>query len=315
MRATDPDGAYALDTFSLTVEDTTNQPPVVQNSVGSQVAKVGQPFQLNLKEYDIEDPNPGDTLVLTASQPGDRSLPGWLHFNATNWVFSGKPSMWDTNTYADRQHTVEVRISDGKASTIISFYVFVEGESFWELFIKAAAPIGTVLSLLAAAYRYYDLLWNTFCGRWYRLPEQYAVVEQEPAYQWLFSECARLQGKKIKKVRVLKDGDVLPDKKLRPKWLLHDTDDGALRGTPPAKTEGAMTVRIYGYDGRILAEFELRIFKDQTALVAYTAALRQPTKAKKGAALGSMFQVFRRRRGDNAGEMGKGLLPLDGGDD
>ncbi len=258
VRATDVEGAYALDTFTLTIEDTTNQPPVVKNSIGSQVAQVGQLFSLLLKDTFI-DVN-YDDLNVTVSQAGGRSLPEWLGFDPILQALSGKPGMWHTDFYADRQHTIEVRASDGQASVVETFYLFVEGESFWELFIKAAAPIGTILSVLFAGYRYYYLLWNWFAGRKYRAPRQITKVGEE--YNFTLTSLPQLKNKanEIEYVQVFIAGKRLTKKQLLPNWLQGSTLD-TLSGTPQENDVGIITVRVYGYDGRILAEFELHVYQ------------------------------------------------------
>ncbi len=305
VRAEDGRGGYALDTFTLVVEDAANYPPTVLNPIQNQVAKVGQVFRFTLPTDTFVDSNE-DTLNITVSKSGNRPSPKWLVFDEATRTFSGKPSMWDTNTYADRKHTIEVRVSDGIGSAVATFDLFVEGESFWEVFIKTVTPIATLLSVGFAAYRNRATLWNWLCKRWYQLPRQAAVVDEE--YRWEISLPGRSKGKRVKYVQVFKDGHVLPGNKLLPDWLAHDTEDNYLTGTPLGKNKGVLTIRAYGYDDRILGEFELGIFETQAEAQEYE---NPPESRITNNRRNVLMKVLKRKKAD---PMGKRLLSVEGED-
>ncbi len=261
LRAEDDRSGVALTSFTIQVMDSENYPPTVLNPVAQQVVKVGQRYQFTLPSDTFIDAN-DDLLTIAVSQGGGKALPKWLDYDSATGIFSGKPTMWDTDTYGDRVHRIEVLASDGEGSVIADFDLLVEGESFWELFIKIVAGTGTALSTLYAIYRNRAWLWQHFCKRWYRLPLQTAIIGKE--YKWDVDLPGRSKGKKIERVQAFKNGNVLPDGKFRPEWLRYIPKSRQIIGTPLESEDcEILTVRVYGYDARILAEFTLGIFETE----------------------------------------------------
>lgn len=89
LTATDSAGNSVSDVFTLTV-GSANNPPLVQEPVGDQLAESGEVFEFTIPEGTFSDPDE-ESLILNASLEGGESLPEWLEFDPLTATFSGLP--------------------------------------------------------------------------------------------------------------------------------------------------------------------------------------------------------------------------------
>ncbi len=300
VRVDDDRGGFALDTFTLTIEDTSNRPPVLLNQLPNQNVNVDSRFSYTLPVDTFIDPN-GDVLIYTAVQAGDKPLPAWLKFNAASRTFSGKPTNRDTDTYSDRTHTIQVCVSDQEGSACSSFILAVVGESEIEQAITALLIIASIGSTLFAAYRNRATIWNWTCMRWYRLPQQTAVVSKQ--YVWEIP----IDEDRLKDVQAFtQKGKALKANKLRPDWLDYQHKDNKLVGMPGKDDVTILIIRMLDYNERILGEFKLGIFETEAEAQEYEhEEARVSGKGKRDI----VMRVFS-RKGNN--HMQEHLLAADG---
>ncbi len=299
VRVDDGQGGFALDTFTVTIQDTTNQPPVLLNQLPNQNVNVGSNFRYTVPADTFTDPN-GDVLIYTAARTNRKPLPNWLKFDAPTRTFSGKPSNKDTKTYADRIHTIEVCVSDQEGNACSSFTLAVVGESEIQQAITAILILASIASTLFAAYRNRATIWNWTCKRWYQLPRQAAVVDKAYTYSILIDE------ERIRHVQAFTcKGKALKANKLLPGWLDYQNDN-KLVGTPGKDDITTLIIRVLSDNQRILAEFELGIFETETEAQEYE---REGARASGRSKRDIMMQVFSKR--DNS-HMQKHLLAADG---
>ena len=91
VTATDSTGASVSDIFKLTVNNTINNPPVIQNAIADQNTIEDTLFNLNIAPDTFSDIDAGDTLFYAATLNNGNALPNWLTFNATTRTLSGTP--------------------------------------------------------------------------------------------------------------------------------------------------------------------------------------------------------------------------------
>jgi len=250
VKATDTYGAFAINTFTLTVIDGTKYPPVVLNPLPDASATVGTPFFMQVPTNTFQDLN-GDSLTITVTQAGGLPLPEWLKWDATTLSFSGTPGSFDTNTYATRQVTIDVWAKDSVGSAKTSFIISVGGESFWATFIKYGFSFGSVAISAIGIWKERALIWNYLCKEKYQKGTKTALVGNHYSYS---IELARENRKEI---QVLLKGKVLPHQNPFPDGLAYKNDK--LCGIPSVKSIGRFTVRVIDHDGYINEEFELII--------------------------------------------------------
>ncbi len=68
-----------------------NQAPIVNASLADQTTAEDSLFSLQIPEGTFTDPNPGDTLTLSAELADGSALPDWLNFDAATNTLSGTP--------------------------------------------------------------------------------------------------------------------------------------------------------------------------------------------------------------------------------
>ena len=102
--ATDTAGASVSDIFLIDVGNV-NDPPNA-TTIGNQTATEEEPFNLDVSG-NFSDPDPGDSITLSARLADDSDLPAWLSFDAATGVFSGTPGNLDVDTMS-----IEVTATD-----------------------------------------------------------------------------------------------------------------------------------------------------------------------------------------------------------
>lgn len=259
IRADDGRGGFALDTFSLTIKDNTNYPPYVLNPIPQQAADVGQPFKLIIPPATFADPN-HDVLTLKVSQAGG-PLPHWLQYDTATQTLSGNPGRSDTDAFTDRRYPIAVTASDGQGSAIASFDLLVRGESTVELAIKVLSILGTIGGFLFGIYRHRVWIWNHTAKRWYQLPPQYAIINQD--YLWIATLPKITQGKSISWVQAYQGQHSLLGKKYLPDWLNYNTKTHQITGKPQVGDIDELDVCVFSEEGEILASFPLAIVNNE----------------------------------------------------
>jgi VCBS repeat-containing protein len=94
-----------------------DQPPVVANPISDAAANAGALFNFTVPANTFSDPDPGDTLTLSARISGGTTLPAWLTFNPLNGQFSGTPTITDAGTY-----NIEVRATDLAGASVTDVF-------------------------------------------------------------------------------------------------------------------------------------------------------------------------------------------------
>ncbi len=137
--AIDPDQNRASSTFIVRVEG----PPVVSNSIPTQLADVGVPFNHFIDQTVFPDPN-NDVVFYLAKQANQSPLPSWLNFSPIG-IFSGTPQSSDTGTY-----NIQVFARDGivvaQANTTFPLTV--------EHFPKVSIPLSNRAAAIDQPYSY-----------------------------------------------------------------------------------------------------------------------------------------------------------------
>lgn len=111
VRATDPDGAEAADTFTLTV-DAVNDAPVLANAIADQAASEGEGFAFTLPANTFDDVD-DTSLDLGAGLANGDPLPDWLTFDPATGTFTGTPAAGDVGTLS-----IEVTATDDENATV-----------------------------------------------------------------------------------------------------------------------------------------------------------------------------------------------------
>ncbi len=299
VRVDDGQGGFALDTFTLAIQDATNRPPTLLNQLPNQNVNVGSNFRYTIPVDTFTDPN-DDVLIYTAVQVGDKPLPSWLKFDGATRTFSGKPKNKDTDTYRDRTHAIQVCASDQESNACSSFTLAVVGESEIQQAITALLILASIASTLFAAYRNRATIWNWACKRWYRRPRQAAIVDKAYTYSIQIDE------DQIKRVQAFtRKGKALKANKLLPGWLDYQNDN-KLVGTPGKEDASILIIRVLNDNERILAEFELGIFETEAEAQEYEHEEARVSGRGKG---DMMMRVFSKKSNDHMQER---LLAADG---
>lgn len=247
IRAVDPYGAYAIDTFSLNIVENLTLPPIVLNELPNQIATVDQPFYFHIPNETFASVS-GDNLEISINQAGGKPLPKWIKWEPSTNSFSGTPGPWDTGTYKDAAVSMEVWASDGVGSVKSTFQIIVQGESFWETFLKAGISIGSIATSALGFYKSRAVVWN------YLRKDKYRKQSEKGAIGTLFSRKLQLEYNQIKELRAFHQDKPMID---LPAGLRYENN--CLLGTPKAGSEGTYTVRIYDHKGYINEEFDLTI--------------------------------------------------------
>ena len=131
------------------------------NPLNDQTATVGVEFSMIIPMKTFKDFN-GDPLKITVSQSREKPLPGWLKWDPETLSLSGTPGSFDTDTYADREHTIDVYASDGFSSVKTSFTLYVQGSSFWENFIKYGLSFSSLAVSGLGLWQGRAFIWNHY---------------------------------------------------------------------------------------------------------------------------------------------------------
>ena len=104
--ATDPEGLFAEQLFSLDVIDVNRTPEAVVPVDNPQEVFESQAFNYQIPVDAFIDMD-GDVLTYTATLADGSALPSWLVFDAATQTFSGTPSYDDSGVLS-----VKVMVSD-----------------------------------------------------------------------------------------------------------------------------------------------------------------------------------------------------------
>lgn len=100
LKATDPHGATAIQTFTLVVGNV-NDAPEAGAPLADQQAEQDAPFVYLVPADAFSDPD-GDAMTLSATLMDGSALPPWLSFNAATRTFSGTPGNADVGALSLR---------------------------------------------------------------------------------------------------------------------------------------------------------------------------------------------------------------------
>lgn len=260
VNANDNQGGTVFGTFELSLQDPNNHSPVVVNRISNQEAKVGKEFVLSIPETIIQDPD-GDPLTYTIVS----ELPSWLNFNSQTRTFKGTPGRSDTDTYADRDHFIEISAGDGQSEASTNFTLSVTGVSSLELGINIGSPLLSGLITAYGLYKKRGVILNPFKGK--SDPETTTINQP-------FNRIFRVPSDKIDSVIATINANpgiftslytLFCCGKIRPRTLpgnlprgLHyDFGANALVGKP--ETTGVFTIQAIGDAGVIEEQFDLTI--------------------------------------------------------
>ena len=90
VTATDGSSATVSDTFSITV-DNTNDDPTLANAIADQSVNEDSALSYTVPANTFADVDAGDSLTYAATLSDGSALPSWLSFNTSTRVFSGTP--------------------------------------------------------------------------------------------------------------------------------------------------------------------------------------------------------------------------------
>ena len=132
-------------TSSPSMSPTPHLSPKVIGTIPNKKVRVGHTFDLTIHTEDVFSSPYGASLVLSAQECGENSLPGWLHFVVN--TFNGVPSNSDINKY----DICVIATDTYGASNSTSFTIKVSHESSQSnsvvdsIYFKIFFPIGTLL--------------------------------------------------------------------------------------------------------------------------------------------------------------------------
>lgn len=209
LRATDPQGASAVQALQLQVRNV-NDAPTVGAPLPSHQAKEGEALVFAVPAGAFADVDVGDSLSLQASL-GGATLPAWLQFDAANGTFTGTPP---AGTAGELQ--VVITATDRAGATV---------SQTLQLVVAPATPTPnsppTVTTTPADATATENAAWS------YTLP---ANTFTDP------------EGQALTYSVTLADGSALPN------WLSFDAATRTLSGTPGSAAVGNLSLRVRATD-------------------------------------------------------------------
>jgi len=247
IRATNPSGAFALDTFTITVVE--SAPPIVLNALANGVANVNQKFTYHVPSNTFIDAT-NDPLTITVLQSNGNTLPSWLKWDETTSLLSGTPSAFDAGTIHTNKVNIDVWAKDGVGSTKTSFTIYIEGESFWTTFIKVGASLSSILATGFGLWEARAHLWNFFNREKYREANPHVtIIGSEFSYE------VPDNYEKIGKIQTILGGKILMD---LPSGLAFDKLTRTISGTTNINAEtGRYRINVYDHYGYCIKEFDL----------------------------------------------------------
>ena len=120
MKATDPQGAQAMQTFSLTVNNVNDAPLAAASAVSAQATE-DAPFSFSLPSGFFSDADAGDALTVTASNLDGSALPSWLSFDRSTRTLHGTPENDDVGSVAVKLTATDM--SGARVSTTVTIGV------------------------------------------------------------------------------------------------------------------------------------------------------------------------------------------------
>lgn len=292
--ATGNDGVQPPVTVSFTLLVNENSAPVVENQISNQVANVNQLFRLVVPDNTFSDPN-GDTLTYTASGLGE-PLPNWISFDGKTRTFQGTPSRSDTGAFNPAIVPIQLTASDGQLQASTAFSISVEGKSNAAIALSVIGSISSAVGTIWAGYKNRAYFFNWKDKEAYRKPAQ-AVYSGSP-YSYKLEvfrkEVVRVQAFKGKKVHFdinkprklrgwLTYDAPLPGELLLPNWLEYDCNTNVLQSKydPRPEDVGKYLIRVFGKDGVIKSEFELKVLGEEAASITQMEIEENPRYRSK----------------------------------
>ena len=119
----DKAGTTASDIFTLTVENT-NDEPTLENAIANQKAIEDKAFGFTIPENTFKDIDAGDELTYSVTASDGSALPSWLSFNSTTGTFNGTPSLTDVATL-----DIKVVATDKQSATTSDIFTLTVEEA------------------------------------------------------------------------------------------------------------------------------------------------------------------------------------------
>jgi len=207
--------------FNLFVEET----PQVLAPLSNLVANVGTPFKFVVPENTFQNPGIQNAMTWSASLTTGAPLPAWLTFDPVTRTFNGTPGRKDTDAFSSKPLPIRLMAANNIATASVDFIINVQGESDATLAIKIVSGVGTALTIGGIVYAKRHSIWKRNMKCVYRLPTDHIVFGRESEYCHTIT---RLKPDKVASVKLLKNGQFLPEGMSLPKWLLYDRSSAKL---------------------------------------------------------------------------------------
>ncbi|MBE9168127.1 tandem-95 repeat protein [Pleurocapsales cyanobacterium LEGE 06147] len=197
-----------------------NNPPVLLNSIGTQIVAEDSNFSLTLSEEIFQDNDEGEILTYTAINADGSALPSWLSFDTETRTFSGTPTNEDVGNL-----NIVVTVTDKEGETVSDTF---------ELIVENVNDKPTLESAIANQ-----------------------IATEDEAFSFTFPEDTFNDidaGDSLTYAATLSDGSELPS------WLIFDAQTRTFSGTPSNDDVGniSITVTAIDNDGEIASDiFEL----------------------------------------------------------
>jgi len=239
IQANDSFGGIANASQTITV--TNFAPYVCLAKLTDQFIQPRMPFNFSLDDQLFGD-NDGDPLIYSATLQNQQSLPDWLAFNPINRAFTGNASICNgsislivtaTDPFgAMAAHSFNLMVgipvnppgnsgvgkdNNDKLTTVLA--------------IKITSAVASIFLIGVLAYAKSNVIWKKSMKCLYSLPTEYVVFGQESEY---CHSITHLSPDKVASVKLLRNGQLLPDDISLPAWLIYDISSGKL--TIDAKT-------------------------------------------------------------------------------
>ena len=185
-----------------------NNPPVLLNSIGTQIAAEDSIFSLTVTDDIFQDTDDGDILTYTATLADGSELPGWLSFDAGTRTFSGTPTNEDIGSV-----NVIVTVTDSEGETVSDTF---------ELTVENVNDAPTLATAIA----------------------NQTATEDSP-FSFTFSSDTFQDvdaGDSLTYTASLEDGSELPG------WLSFDAETHNFSGTPTNDNVGNINVKVSATD-------------------------------------------------------------------
>ncbi len=209
VTATDAAGASASTTFSLDVAAAgSNGTPTVANPIADQATAEDAAYSYVVPADAFSDPDAGTTLAYGVTRADGGALPSWLSFDATTRTLSGTPASGDVGTLQLRVTATDPAGASAGDTFALTITNVNDAPVVASALVDQTATEGQAFSLTVPAGTFADID----------------------------------AGDSLAYTATLADGSALPG------WLAFDAASRTFSGTPPAASEGTLSLRVTATD-------------------------------------------------------------------